>query len=161
MALKTEVIIAPGANTNYWQTLQEGLGLASIANLNNSIAGLVREVTASGNTIRVTKQNGSVSSYTIQSGNWTLYAQSNGWIRNDSTGFTFQWGQWDGHAPGPDTVYFPRTFSWCMGITTQNLTSARNPYKNFFTVYTLNNSGFQGRVDDVNVRQNYLAWGLS
>lgn len=95
-------IIAPGANTNYWQTLQEGLGLASTANLNNSISGLVREVTASGNTIRVTKQNGSVSSYTIQSGNWTLYAQSNGWIRNDSTGFTFQWGQWDGHAPGPD-----------------------------------------------------------
>lgn len=154
-------IIAPGANTNYWQTLQEGLGLASTANLNNSISGLVREVTASGNTIRVTKQNGSVSSYTIQSGNWTLYAQSNGWIRNDSTGFTFQWGQWDGHAPGPDTVYFPRTFSWCMGITTQNLTSAQNPYKNFFTVYTLNNSGFQGRVDDVNVRQNYLAWGLT
>ena len=36
-------IIAPGANTNYWQTLQEGLGLASTANLNNSIAGLVRD----------------------------------------------------------------------------------------------------------------------
>ena len=147
-------IIAPGANTNYWKTLPDKYGLAYNSSINAATVNLVREVTASGNTIRVTKQNGSVSNYTIQTGNWTLAMGETGWARENITGFTIQWGR--SPKVGTQRVYFPRTFRWA-GIVVATEISDRT---RSFAVNAIDNSGFNwwpGKGDYC----YYIATGIS
>lgn len=73
----------------------------------------IKNVSVNGRTITFTRGNGTTFTITTQdtvttnSSNWSVSNGTNGWARDNSTGFTIQWG-----TSGDNTwVAFPRSFS--------------------------------------------------
>ena len=73
----------------------------------------IKNVSVNGRTITFTRGNGTTFSITTQdtvttnTSNWSVSNGTNGWARDNSTGFTIQWG-----TSGDNTwVAFPRSFS--------------------------------------------------
>ena len=68
----------------------------------------------SGKTITLTKKDGSKITLNMQdtnTSNWIISKGTNGWARDNSTGFTIQWGYVNRSNSG--TFIFPRTFTTC------------------------------------------------
>lgn len=75
----------------------------------------IKNVSVNGRTITFTRGNGTTFTITTQdtvttnSSNWSVSNGTNGWARDNSTGFTIQWGVYN--AEGTAWVTFPRSFA--------------------------------------------------
>jgi predicted nucleic acid-binding Zn-ribbon protein len=82
---------------------------------------------------------------------WTVSEGSAGWARENSTGFTIQWG---------DTTTFPRTFTTAFQVVMQtNNNKGEQLYKNQVTVTSISNNGFT--IGSPGQGQRYVAFGIS
>lgn len=87
----------------------------------------------SGKTITLTKKDGTKITLTTQdtnTSNWSVSKGTNGWARDNSTGFTIQWGFWEITKGGniSTTITFPRTFTAVYGATTNGKNTNANWY---------------------------------
>lgn len=74
----------------------------------------IKNVSVNGRTVTFTRGNGTTFSITTQdtntnTSNWSVSNGTNGWARDNSTGFTIQWGVYN--AAGTAWVMFPRSFA--------------------------------------------------
>ena len=82
---------------------------------------------------------------------WTVSEGSAGWARENSTGFTIQWG---------DQTTFPRTFTTAFQVVMQtNNNKGEQLYKNQVTVTAISNNGFT--IGSPGQGQRYVAFGIS
>ena len=82
---------------------------------------------------------------------WTVSEGSAGWARENSTGFTIQWG---------DQTTFPRTFKTAFQVVMQtNNNKGEQLYKNQVTVTAISNNGFT--IGSPGQGQRYVAFGIS
>ena len=82
---------------------------------------------------------------------WTISIGTNGWARENSTGFTIQWG---------DQTIFPRTFTIAFQVVMQtNNNKGEQLYKNQVTVTAIYNNGFI--IGSPGQGQRYVAFGIS
>jgi hypothetical protein len=82
---------------------------------------------------------------------WTISKGTNGWARENSTGFTIQWG---------DQTTFPRTFTTAFQVVMQtNNNKGEQLYKNQVTVTAISNNGFT--IGSPGQGQRYVAFGIS
>lgn len=82
---------------------------------------------------------------------WTISKGTNGWARENTTGFTIQWG---------DTTTFPRTFTTAFQVVMQtNNNKGEQLYKNQVTVTSISNNGFT--IGSPGQGQRYVAFGIS
>lgn len=82
---------------------------------------------------------------------WTVSTGSAGWARENSTGFTIQWG---------DQTTFPRTFTTAFQVVMQtNNNKGEQLYKNQVTVTAISNNGFT--IGSPGQGQRYVAFGIS
>ena len=120
----------------------------------------IKAVSVSGRTVTFTRGNGTTFSITTQdtvtsnTSNWSVSNGTNGWARDNSTGFTIVWGIYNGTDNGKEQrngpFSFPRSLS-CHGIHTSLINSDSNftAYDCGFQPYQWNNSQFWV------VQQNY------
>ena len=108
----------------------------------------------SGKTITLTKKDGSKITLNTQdtnTSNWSISKGTNGWARENTTGFTIQWG---------DTTTFPRTFTTAFQVVMQaNNNKGEQLYKNQVTVTSIYNNGFT--IGSPGQGQRYVAFGIS
>jgi hypothetical protein len=108
----------------------------------------------SGKTITLTKKDGSKITLNIQdtnTSNWSISKGTNGWARENTTGFTIQWG---------DTTTFPRTFTTAFQVVMQaNNNKGEQLYKDQVTVTSISNNGFT--IGSPGQGQRYVAFGIS
>lgn len=82
---------------------------------------------------------------------WTISRGTNGWARENSTGFTIQWG---------DQTTFPRTFTTAFQVVMQtNNNKGEQLYKDQVTVTAIYNNGFT--IGSPGQGQRYVAFGIS
>ena len=82
---------------------------------------------------------------------WTVAEGAAGWARENTTGFTIQWG---------DTTTFPRTFTTAFQVVMQtNNNKGEQLYKNQVTVTSISNNGFT--IGSPGQGQRYVAFGIS
>lgn len=82
---------------------------------------------------------------------WTVSTGSAGWARENSTGFTIQWG---------DQTTFPRTFTTAFQVVMQaNNNKGEQLYKDQVTVTAISNNGFT--IGSPGQGQRYVAFGIS
>ena len=82
---------------------------------------------------------------------WTVSEGSAGWARENSTGFTIQWG---------DQTTFPRTFTTAFQVVMQtNNNKGEQLYKSQVTVTAISNNGFT--IGSPGQGQRYVAFGIS
>lgn len=86
--------------------------------------------------------------------NWSVSNGTNGWARDNSTGFTIQWGR------GTTNTYtqLPRNFTWAFGAV-GSATTAPNTDNCIFT--ELNNTHVKFDQFRYNIEYSYIAVGLS
>jgi hypothetical protein len=88
---------------------------------------------------------------TFGDSSWTISKGTNGWARENSTGFTIQWG---------DQTTFPRTFTTAFQVVMQtNNNKGEQLYKNQVTVTAISNNGFT--IGSPGQGQRYVAFGIS
>ena len=108
----------------------------------------------SGKTITLTKKDGSKITLNTQdtnTSNWSISKGTNGWARENTTGFTIQWG---------DTTTFPRTFTTAFQVVMQtDNNKGEQLYKNQVTVTSIFNNGFT--IGSPGQGQRYVAFGIS
>ena len=79
----------------------------------------IKAVSVSGRTVTFTRGNGTTFSITTQdtvtsnTSNWSVSNGTNGWARDNSTGFTINWGVCAVAYKGNIQVWFSRAFSSC------------------------------------------------
>lgn len=114
----------------------------------------ITDASISGKTITLTKKDGSKITLNTQgtnTSNWTISEGANGWARENTTGFTIQWG---------DTTAFPRTFTTAFQVVMQaNNNKGEQLYKSQVTVISILNSGFI--IGSPGQGQRYVAFGIS
>lgn len=77
----------------------------------------IKNVSVNGRTITFTRGDGTTFTITTQdtvttnSSNWSVSNGTNGWARDNSTGFTVQWGELGYPNNASTDVHFPRSFS--------------------------------------------------
>ena len=77
----------------------------------------IKNVSVNGRTITFTRGNGTTFTITTQdtvttnTSNWSVSNGTNGWARDNSTGFTVQWGELGYPNNASTDVHFPRSFS--------------------------------------------------
>ena len=85
-------------------------------NINNTY---IKSASVNGRTVTFTRGNGTTFTITTQdtvttnSSNWSASGGTNGWARDNSTGFTIQWGTADKRATW---IGFPRNFSSVLSV---------------------------------------------
>ena len=93
---------------------------------NMSVGNPIMSATVSGRVITFTRKDGSKFTITTQdtvttnTSNWSVSKGTNGWARDNSTGFTIQWGSYHMGAASDGTevtLTFPRSFSTCFNAT--------------------------------------------
>lgn len=108
----------------------------------------------SGKTIILTKKDGSKITLNTQdtnTSNWSISGGANGWARENTTGFTIQWG---------DITTFPRTFTIAFQVVMQaNNNKGEQLYKDQVTVTYIFNNGFI--IGSPGQGQRYVAFGIS
>ena len=88
---------------------------------------------------------------TFGDSSWTISKGTNGWARENSTGFTIQWG---------DQTTFPRTFTTAFQVVMQtNNNKGEQLYKDQVTVTAIFNNGFT--IGSPGQGQRYVAFGIS
>ena len=82
---------------------------------------------------------------------WTVSKGATGWARENTTGFTIQWG---------NSITFPRTFTAAFQVIMQvNNNKGEELYKNQVTVSSISNTGFT--IGSPGQGHRYVAFGLS
>ncbi len=119
------------------------------------IDGAITDLAVDGRTITYTKKDGTTGTITTQdtvttnTSNWSISQGTNGWARDNTTGFTIQWGIGTGsntsdeQQVGPYT--FPRAFSEVYTILTTLIntdSSHAGSYDGGFQVRSWNNTQF-------------------
>ena len=120
----------------------------------------IKNVSVNGRTITFTRGNGTTFTITTQdtvttnSSNWSVSNGTNGWARDNSTGFTLQWGIYN--AAGTAWVTFPRSFASVRVVLTGMSSSTKVTAGSAFT--DLSTTGFT--ITTV-VGTHWLAMGFS
>ena len=120
----------------------------------------IKAVSVSGRTVTFTRGNGTTFSITTQdtvttnSSNWSVSNGTNGWARDNSTGFTIQWGQ------GTTNTYtqLPRNFTWAFRAV-GSANTAPNTDNCIFK--ELSNTHVKFDQYGHNIAHSYIAVGLS
>ena len=123
----------------------------------------IKNVSVQGRRITFTRGDGTTFTITTQdtvttnSSNWSVSNGTNGWARDNSTGFTLVWGKCVESKVGYTWCTFARSFSTVRNIqTTYDRSSASGDYR---ASYGLNNSGCNIATDQAHTW--YLAIGFS
>ena len=120
----------------------------------------IKNVSVNGRTITFTRGNGTTFTITTQdtvttnTSNWSVSNGTNGWARDNSTGFTIQWGVYG--AAGTAWVTFPRSFASVYVVSIGMVSSTNVTAGSAFT--GLSNSGF---TITTAVGTHWLAAGFS
>jgi len=109
----------------------------------------IKAVSVSGRTVTFTRGNGTTFSITTQdtvttnSSNWSVSNGTNGWARDNSTGFTIQWGRMNTGSRGDRWTGFPRGFNSALAVlvSSAGFSSDANNYSWCDSVINFNNSG--------------------
>ena len=126
-------------------------------NINNTY---IKSASVNGRTVTFTRGNGTTFTITTQdtvttnSSNWSASGGTNGWARDNSTGFTIQWGVYN--AAGTAWVTFPRSFGYVRVVSLGMVSSTRVTDGSAFI--NLSNSGF---TITTAVGTHWLAVGFS
>lgn len=94
----------------------------------------IKNVSVNGRTITFTRGNGTTFTITTQdtvttnSSNWSVSNGTNGWARDNSTGFTIAWMTVNANAGG--TTNFPRSFSAVYSVQRTIISDTSGPSKN-------------------------------
>ena len=94
----------------------------------------IKNVSVNGRTITFTRGNGTTFSITTQdtvttnTSNWSVSNGTNGWARDNSTGFTIAWMTVNANAGG--TTNFPRSFSAVYSVQRTIISDTSGPSKN-------------------------------
>lgn len=100
-------------------------------NINNTY---IKSASVNGRTITFTRGNGTTFTITTQdtvtssTSNWSVSNGTNGWARDNSTGFTIAWMTVNANAGG--TTYFPRSFSAVYSVQRTIISNSDGPAKN-------------------------------
>ena len=120
----------------------------------------IKNVSINGRTITFTRGDGTTFTITTQdtvttnSSNWSVSNGTNGWARDNSTGFTIQWGVYG--ATGTAWITFPRSFASVHVVSIGMVSSTNVTAGSAFT--DLSNSGF---TITTTVGTHWLAAGFS
>ena len=120
----------------------------------------IKNVSVNGRTITFTRGDGKTFTITTQdtvttnSSNWSVSNGTNGWARDNSTGFTIQWGQ------GTTTTYtqLPRNFTWAFRAV-GSANTAPNTDNCIFKELSYTHVKFDQYGH--NIAHSYIAVGLS
>lgn len=120
----------------------------------------IKNVSVNGRTITFTRGNGTTFAITTQdtvttnTSNWSVSNGTNGWARDNSTGFTIQWGQ------GTTNTYtqLPRNFTWAFRAV-GSANTAPNTDNCIFK--ELSNTHVKFDQYGHNIAHSYIAVGLS
>ena len=120
----------------------------------------IKNVSVNGRTITFTRGDGTTFTITTQdtvttnSSNWSVSNGTNGWARDNSTGFTIQWGQ------GTTNTYtqLPRNFTWAFRAV-GSANTAPNTDNCIFKELSNTHVKFDQYVH--NIAHSYIAVGLS
>lgn len=120
----------------------------------------IKNVSVNGRTITFTRGDGTTFTITTQdtvttnSSNWSVSNGTNGWARDNSTGFTIQWGQ------GTTNTYtqLPRNFTWAFRAV-GSANTAPNTDNCIFK--ELSNTHVKFDQYGHNIAHSYIAVGLS
>ncbi len=94
----------------------------------------IKNVSVNGRTITFTRGDGTTFTITTQdtvttnSSNWSVSNGTNGWARDNSTGFTIAWMAVNANARG--TTNFPRSFSAVYSVQRTIISDTSGPSKN-------------------------------
>ena len=103
----------------------------------------IKNVSVNGRTITFTRGDGTTFTITTQdtvttnSSNWSVSNGTNGWARDNSTGFTIQWGTADTKARW---IGFPRSFSSVLSVVSGQWYNSHSGYTD--NILSWNNSGY-------------------
>ena len=103
----------------------------------------IKNVSVNGRTITFTRGNGTTFTITTQdtvttnSSNWSVSNGTNGWARDNSTGFTIQWGTADTKATW---IGFPRSFSSVLSVVSGQWYNSHSGDTD--NILSWNNSGY-------------------
>ncbi len=120
----------------------------------------IKNVSVNGRTITFTRGDGTTFTITTQdtvttnSSNWSVSNGTNGWARDNSTGFTIQWGQ------GTTNTYtqLPRNFTWAFRAVGSANTA---PNLDNCIFKELSNTHVKFDQYGYNIAHSYIAVGLS
>lgn len=120
----------------------------------------IKNVSVNGRTITFTRGNGTTFAITTQdtvttnTSNWSVSNGTNGWARDNSTGFTIQWGQ------GTTNTYtqLPRNFTWAFRAVVSANTA---PNTDNCIFKELSNTHVKFDQYGHNIAHSYIAVGLS
>ena len=126
----------------------------------------IKAVSVSGRTVTFTRGNGTTFSITTQdtvttnSSNWSVSNGTNGWARDNSTGFTIQWGS-SGASSG--TLTFPRAFSSVLSLSFHQINTKNTGHSDWYlsTPYSLNSRNFSFYSYNFDGTVKYIAIGFS
>lgn len=102
----------------------------------------IKAVSVNGRTVTFTRGNGTTFSITTQdtntnTSNWSVSNGTNGWARDNSTGFTIQWGTADTKATW---IGFPRSFSSVLSVVSGQWYNSHSGDTD--NILSWNNSGY-------------------
>lgn len=103
----------------------------------------IKNVSVNGRTITFTRGNGTTFTITTQdtvttnTSNWSVSNGTNGWARDNSTGFTIQWGTADTKATW---IGFPRSFSSVLSVVSGQWYNSHSGDTD--NILSWNNSGY-------------------
>lgn len=103
----------------------------------------IKNVSVNGRTITFTRGDGTTFTITTQdtvttnSSNWSVSNGTNGWARDNSTGFTIQWGTADTKATW---IGFPRSFSSVLSVVSGQWYDSHSDDTD--NILSWNNSGY-------------------
>lgn len=103
----------------------------------------IKNVSVNGRTITFTRGNGTTFTITTQdtvttnTSNWSVSNGTNGWARDNSTGFTIQWGTADRKATW---IGFPRSFSSVLSVVSGQWYNSHSGDTD--NILSWNNSGY-------------------
>ena len=95
----------------------------------------IKAVSVSGRTVTFTRGNGTTFTITTQdtvtsnTSNWSVSNGTNGWARDNSTGFTINWGELGYPEKKSQDVWFPKSFSnvnYQVGVSFRKSSYANN-----------------------------------
>ena len=126
----------------------------------------IKAVSVSGRTVTFTRGNGTTFSITTQdtvttnSSNWSVSNGTNGWARDNSTGFTIVWGKVNGTISQKPSANFARTFSVVHSAVISKCSNLGNA--SAININSISNSaisvyGYQSGNGSV----NYIVFGFS
>jgi hypothetical protein len=104
----------------------------------------IKNVSVNGRTITFTRGDGTTFTITTQdtvttnSSNWSVSNGTNGWARDNSTGFTIQWGTADTKATW---IGFPRSFSSVLSVVSGQWYNSHSGDTD--NILSWNNSGYK------------------